>query len=67
MIAPRLLASSATFDGIRALVSEFYHVTADLISGPDGWRVFVVGKERPGVRVIHRKGRYRFEMVTAES
>ena len=59
-----LLGSSATFDGIKMIVEQFYHSKKELISVSDNeWKI--IG--RMGVlkysRVILKNGRYRFESI----
>lgn len=59
-----LLGSSATFDGIKRIVEQFYHSKKELISVSDNeWKI--IG--RMGVlkysRVILKNGRYRFESI----
>lgn len=59
-----LLGSSATFDGIKSIVEQFYNSKKELISVSDNeWKI--IG--RMGVlkysRVILKNGRYRFESI----
>ena len=59
-----LLASSATFDGIKAIVEQFYHSEKELISvAPDEWQIIGKNGVINDMRVILKKGRYRFESI----
>ena len=59
-----LLASSATFDGIKAIVEQFYHSEKELISvAPDEWKIIGKMGVLKYARVILKKGRYRFESI----
>ncbi len=61
----QLLASSGTVEGIQQLINQFFY--------SDSWRVDpetlearneTQGKKLPdGLRVIKKRGRYRFEMI----
>ena len=59
-----LLASSATLDGIKTVIAKFYYSEKDLIpASPNEWSI--VGKNGVinGMRVILKRGRYRFESI----
>ena len=59
-----LLASSATFDGIKSIVEKFYHFEKELISvAPNEWQLVGRNGALKYVRVILKKGRYRFESI----
>ena len=59
-----LLASSHTLDGIKTVIAKFYYSEKDLIPvAPNEWNI--VGKNGviKDMRVILKKGRYRFESI----
>ena len=59
-----LLASSATLDGIKAIIAKFYHFEKELISvAPNEWQIVGRNGALKYVRVILEKGRYRFESI----
>ena len=59
-----LLASSATFDGIKAIVEQFYHSKNELISvAPNEWKIIGHFGVLKYARVIIKNGRYRFESI----
>jgi hypothetical protein len=62
-----LLATAPTLESIRESVSRFYCGESKTLipTGPDSWKVIGTydSKEAPGVRVIRKRGRFRFEMV----
>ena len=64
MAKPQLLASAGTLDDVGALIARFYGgSTKTLIKqSPGQWSIaHARGDFIAGVRVILRKGRYRFE------
>ena len=69
LMAGRLLGSSPSLEGIGEVIKAFYCGEAkDLRVTPDGlgiqWTVHQKsGAQIRSVRVIRRKGRYRFEAV----
>ena len=59
-----LLASSATLDGIKAIIAKFYHFEKELISvAPNEWQIIGKNGVLKDMRVILKKGRYRFESI----
>ena len=59
-----LLASSATFDGIKAVIAKFYYGERELISVADNeWKIIGKMGVLKYARVILKKGRYRFESI----
>ena len=59
-----LLASSATFDGIKTIVEQFYHSKKELISVSDNeWKIIGKMGVLKYARVILKNGRYRFESI----
>jgi hypothetical protein len=62
-----LLATADTLDGIRETVTRFYGGDSKTLipTGNDSWKAIgtYTGKEAPGVRVIRKRGRFRFEMT----
>ena len=59
-----LLASSATFDGIKSVIAKFYYSEKDLIPlAPDEWKIIGKMGVLKYARVILKKGRYRFESI----
>lgn len=67
MAKGKLLASAPSLDAIGDSVARFYcGERKELVAQDDGtWAIRspVTGRTFPDVRVIARKGRYRFEMV----
>lgn len=61
----RLLASSGSLDGINKMVAQFYCGDKELKQVPDKdeWEIYGSRGLLEGVRVIKKKGRYRFEMI----
>ena len=62
---PQLIASSATIEGIIKLIVRYYYGSNVTLNekGPDIWAVSTGKGECWGVRVIHKKARYRFENI----
>ena len=59
-----LLASSATLDGIKAVIAKFYHSEKELLSlVPNEWQIIGKNGVLKYVRVILKSGRYRFESI----
>ena len=59
-----LLASSPTFDGIKAVIAKFYYGERELISVSDNeWKIIGKMGVLKYARVILKKGRYRFESI----
>ena len=59
-----LLGSSATLDGIKAVIAKFYYSEKDLIPvAPDEWQIIGKNGALNGVRVVLKKSRYRFESI----
>ena len=59
-----LLASSTTFDGIKAVIAKFYYGERELISVSDTeWKIIGKMGVLKYARVILKKGRYRFESI----
>lgn len=59
-----LLGSSATLDGIKAVISKFYYSEKDLIHvAPNEWSIIGKNGVIKGVRVVLKGKRYRFESI----
>ena len=59
-----LLASSATFDGIKSIVEKFYYSEKELLPVSDNeWQIIGKNGVLKDMRVILKKGRYRFESI----
>ena len=59
-----LLASSATLDGIKAVIANFYYSEKELLPvAPNEWRIIGRNGALKYVRVIFKKGRYMFEGI----
>lgn len=62
-----LLATAPTLEDIRQSVMKFYCGESKTLipTGDDEWKVIgtYTSKEAPGVRVIRRRNRFRFEML----
>ena len=59
-----LLASSPTLDGIKSVIAKFYYFEKDLIPvAPNEWQIIGKNGVLKGVRVILKKGIYRFESI----
>ena len=59
-----LLGSSATLDGIKAVIAKFYYSEKDLLSvSANEWQIIGKNGVINDMRVILKKGRYRFESI----
>ena len=59
-----LLGSSTTLDGIKSVIAKFYYSEKELISvAPNEWQIVGRNGALKYVRVILKKGRYRFESI----
>ena len=59
-----LLGSSATLDGIKAVIAKFYYSEKDLIPvDPNEWSIIGKNGVIKGVRVVLKGKRYRFESI----
>ena len=59
-----LLGSSATLDGIKSIVEKFYYGEKDLLPVADNeWQIIGKNGVINDMRVILKKGRYRFESI----
>ena len=59
-----LLGSSATLDGIKSIVAKYYYSEKDLIPvAPNEWSIIGKNGVLNGMRVILKRGRYRFESI----
>ena len=62
-----LLATAPSLDSIRESITAFYCGSSKTLIpvGDDEWKVIGTydSKEAPGVRVVRKRGRYRFEMT----
>lgn len=59
-----LLGNSATLDGIKAVIAKFYYSEKDLIPvAPNEWSIIGKNGVIKDMRVILKKGRYRFESI----
>ena len=59
-----LLGSSATLDGIKSVIAKFYYSEKDLISvAPNEWNIIGKNGALKDMRVILKRGRYRFESI----
>jgi len=59
-----LLGSAPTFDGIKSIVEKFYCSEKELISvASNEWQIIGKNGVLNGMRVILKKGRYRFESI----
>jgi len=57
---PALLASSSTLEGIEKLVNQYYFSTTYRVT-PELEIVRMDGYKPEGVRIVHKRNRYRFE------
>lgn len=64
---PQLLATAGTLNAMRECVSRFYGGQSKTLipTGDDSWKVVDTHSSKPadGVRVIRKRGRFRFEMA----
>ena len=59
-----LLASSATLDGIKAVIAKYYYGEKELLSvAPNEWQIIGKNGVINDMRVILKRGRYRFESI----
>ena len=59
-----LLGSSATLDGIKSVITKYYYGEKELLSVfPNEWQIIGKNGVLKGVRVILKKGIYRFESI----
>ena len=59
-----LLGSSATLDGIKTVITKFYYSEKELLSvAPNEWQIYGKNGVLKDMRVILKKGRYRFESI----
>ncbi len=59
-----LLASAPTLDGIKSVIAKFYYSEKELLSVSDNeWQIIGKNGVLNDMRVILKKGRYRFESI----
>ena len=59
-----LLASSATLDGIKAIITKFYYSEKELLPvAANEWQIIGKNGVLNGMRVILKGKRYRFESI----
>ena len=59
-----LLGSSSTLDGIKSVIAKFYYGEKELLSlATNEWQIIGKNGVLKGVRVILKKGIYRFESI----
>ena len=59
-----LLGSSTTFDGIKSIVEKFYYSEKELLPvSANEWQIIGKNGVLNDMRVILKKGRYRFESI----
>ena len=59
-----LLGSSATLDGIKAVIAKFYYSEKELLPVSDNeWQIIGKNGILKDMRVILNRGRYRFESI----
>ena len=59
-----LLGSSATLDGIKSVIAKFYYSEKDIIPvATNEWHIIGKNGVINDMRVILKKGRYRFESI----
>ena len=59
-----LLGSAPTLDGIKNVIAKFYYGEKELLPVvPNEWQIISKNGAINGVRVIFKKGRYRFESI----
>ena len=59
-----VLGSATTFDGIKAVIAKFYYSEKELFPvAPDEWQIIGKNGVINDMRVILKKGRYRFESI----
>ena len=59
-----LLGSAPTFDGIKSVIAKFYYGEKDLLPvASNEWQIIGKNGVINDMRVILKKGRYRFESI----
>ena len=59
-----LLGSAPTLDGIKSVIAKFYYSEKELLSASDNeWQIIGKNGVLNDMRVILKKGRYRFESI----
>ena len=59
-----LLGSSATLDGIKSVITKFYYSEKELLPvAPNEWNIIGKNGALKDMRVILKRGRYRFESI----
>ena len=59
-----LLASSATLDGIKAVIAKFYYSEKELLPvAANEWQIIGKNGVLNSVRVVLKNKRYRFESI----
>ena len=59
-----LLGSAPTLDGIKAVIAKFYYGEKELLSlSTNEWQIIGKNGVINDMRVILKKGRYRFESI----
>ena len=59
-----LLGSAPTLDGIKAVIAKFYYGEKELLSvASNEWHIIGKNGVINDMRVILKKGRYRFESI----
>ena len=59
-----LLGSSSTLDGIKAVITKFYYSEKELLPvSANEWRIIGKNGVLKDMRVILKRGRYRFESI----
>ena len=59
-----LLGSSATLDGIKTIIAKFYYSEKELLSlSANEWQIIGKNGVLKDMRVILKRGRYRFESI----
>ena len=59
-----LLASAPTLDGIKTVIEKFYYSEKELLPvAPNEWSITGKNGVLNGMRVILKRGRYRFESI----
>ena len=59
-----LLGSSATLDGIKAVIAKFYYSEKELLPlSANEWKIIGKNGALKGVRVVLKCKRYRFESI----
>ena len=59
-----LLGSAPTLDGIKAVIAKFYYSEKELLPvAPNEWSIIGKNGVLKDMRVILKRGRYRFESI----